>query len=116
LTPASLTPLRRDNKPVARFQRLHTVPLSSTVSQLCGRRDEHHHADETFRELCVRQVRRHSRLSKKLVNEVHTCSTSAAQSLARRDAYMNTVLEKIATRVPAPILVDSTEAQLLKKR
>ncbi len=30
-------------------------------------------------------------------------------------AYMNSVLEKIATRVPAPILVDSTEASVIEE-
>src|SRR5437879_5515290 len=55
-------------------------------------------------------------LSKKLVNEgSHMLDLCCAIVGEDEMAYMNTVLEKIATRVPAPILVDSTEAPVIEE-
>jgi 5-methyltetrahydrofolate--homocysteine methyltransferase len=55
-------------------------------------------------------------LAKKLVAEgshmVDLCTAIAGED---EMAYMKAVLEKIATRVPAPILVDSTEAEVIEE-
>ncbi|MGC9158860.1 MAG: methionine synthase [Terracidiphilus sp.] len=55
-------------------------------------------------------------LAKRLVNEgsqmVDLCCAIVGED---EGAYMNAVLEKIATRVPAPILVDSTEAAVVEE-
>src|SRR5271155_852880 len=53
-------------------------------------------------------------LSKKLVAEgSHMLDLCCAIVGEDETAYMNSILEKIATRVPAPILVDSTEAGVI---
>src|ERR1019366_1785340 len=53
-------------------------------------------------------------LAKKLVGEgsqmLDLCCAIVGED---EQAYMNAVLEKIATRVTAPILVDSTEAEVI---
>src|SRR2546423_3338227 len=55
-------------------------------------------------------------LSKKLVSEgSHMLDLCCAVVGEDEMAYMNNVLEKIATRVPAPILVDSTEAPVIEE-
>src|SRR4051812_25657678 len=55
-------------------------------------------------------------LSKKLVAEgSHMIDLCCAIVGEDEMAYMNNVLEKIATRVPAPILVDSTEAPVIEE-
>jgi len=55
-------------------------------------------------------------LAKRLVNEgsqmLDLCCAIVGED---EKAYMNGVLEKIATRVPAPILVDSTEADVIEE-
>ena len=55
-------------------------------------------------------------LSKRLVAEgsqmLDLCCAIVGED---EQAYMNSVLEKIATRVPAPILVDSTEAAVIEE-
>jgi 5-methyltetrahydrofolate--homocysteine methyltransferase len=55
-------------------------------------------------------------LSKRLVNEgSHMLDLCCAIVGEDEKAYMTSVLEKIATRVPAPILVDSTEADVIEE-
>src|SRR5438105_11281929 len=55
-------------------------------------------------------------LSKKLVSQgSHMLDLCCAIVGEDEMAYMNNVLEKIATRVPAPILVDSTEAPVIEE-
>src|SRR3954471_12212003 len=55
-------------------------------------------------------------MSKKLVSEgSHMLDLCCAVVGEDEMAYMNNVLEKIATRVPAPILVDSTEAPVIEE-
>jgi 5-methyltetrahydrofolate--homocysteine methyltransferase len=55
-------------------------------------------------------------LAKKLVNEgSHMLDLCCAVVGEDEKAYMSSVLEKIATRVPAPILVDSTEADVVEE-
>lgn len=55
-------------------------------------------------------------LAKRLVNEgsqmLDLCCAVVGED---EKAYMNGVLEKIATRVPAPILIDSTEADVIEE-
>jgi 5-methyltetrahydrofolate--homocysteine methyltransferase len=55
-------------------------------------------------------------LAKRLVEEgsqlVDLCCAVVGED---EQAYMNAVLEKIATRVPAPILIDSTEANVIEE-
>src|SRR5262245_4456871 len=54
-------------------------------------------------------------LAKKLVNEgSHMLDLCCAIVGEDEKAYMTGVLQKIATRVPAPILVDSTEADVIE--
>src|SRR5512143_3206687 len=55
-------------------------------------------------------------LAKKLVGEgSHMLDLCCAIVGEDEKAYMSSVLEKIATRVPAPILVDSTEADVVEE-
>ena len=55
-------------------------------------------------------------LAKKLVNEgSHMLDLCCAIVGEDEKKYMSSVLEKIATRVPAPILVDSTEADVIEE-
>jgi len=55
-------------------------------------------------------------LAKKLVNEgSHMLDLCCAIVGEDEKGYMSHVLEKIATRVPAPILVDSTEADVIEE-
>jgi 5-methyltetrahydrofolate--homocysteine methyltransferase len=55
-------------------------------------------------------------LAKRLVDEgsqlLDLCCAIVGED---EQAYMNAVLEKIATRVPAPILIDSTEANVIEE-
>src|SRR5712672_372716 len=54
-------------------------------------------------------------LAKKLVNEgSHMLDLCCAIVGEDEKRYMSSILEKIATRVPAPILVDSTEADVVE--
>src|ERR1022692_3958830 len=55
-------------------------------------------------------------LAKKLVNEgSHMLDLCCAIVGEDEKAYISNILEKIATRVPAPILVDSTEADVVEE-
>jgi 5-methyltetrahydrofolate--homocysteine methyltransferase len=55
-------------------------------------------------------------LAKKLVNDgSHMLDLCCAVVGEDEKAYMSAVLEKIATRVPAPILIDTTEADVLEE-
>ncbi len=55
-------------------------------------------------------------LAKKLVNDgSHMLDLCCAVVGEDEKAYMSKVLEKIATRVPAPILIDTTEAEVLEE-
>src|SRR6266850_5999072 len=112
-TCASLKPLHRDNKPVGAASSAYTtVPLELdgqpvVVAEEMNTTTQMKH----FREL-VRGGKYDDilALSKKLVNEgSHMLDLCCAIVGEDEMAYMNNVLEKIATRVPAPILVDSTE-------
>jgi len=55
-------------------------------------------------------------LAKKLVNDgSHMLDLCCAIVGEDEKGYMSTILERIATRVPAPILVDSTEADVVEE-
>src|SRR5260221_8154542 len=55
-------------------------------------------------------------LAKKLANEgSHMLDLCCAIVGEDEKAYITTILEKVATRVPAPILVDSTEADVVEE-
>src|SRR6266704_215501 len=55
-------------------------------------------------------------LAKRLVNEgSHMLDLCCAIVGEDEKGYMSSILEKIATRVPAPILVDSTEAEVVEE-
>src|SRR6266704_1533976 len=55
-------------------------------------------------------------MAKKLVNEgSHMLDLCCAVVGEDEKAYMSSVLEKVATRVPAPITVDSTEADVIEE-
>ena len=56
-------------------------------------------------------------LAKKLVNDgSHMLDLCCAIVGEDEKGYISSILEKIATRVPAPILVDSTEADVVEER
>ncbi|MGB8113492.1 MAG: methionine synthase [Candidatus Sulfotelmatobacter sp.] len=72
---------------------------------------------EHFRNL-VRGKKYHDilTLAKKLVNDgSHMLDLCCAIVGEDEKAYISSILEKIATRVPAPILVDSTEADVVEE-
>lgn len=55
-------------------------------------------------------------LAKKLVNDgSHMLDLCCAIVGEDEQGYISSILEKIATRVPAPILVDSTEADVVEE-
>jgi len=55
-------------------------------------------------------------LAKKLVNEgSHMLDLCCAIVGEDEKAYISNILEKIATRVPAPITIDSTEADVIEE-
>ena len=55
-------------------------------------------------------------LAKKLVNEgSHMLDLCCAIVGEDEKGYMSAILEKVATRVPAPVLVDSTEADVIEE-
>ncbi|HET7871574.1 MAG TPA: vitamin B12 dependent-methionine synthase activation domain-containing protein, partial [Terriglobales bacterium] len=55
-------------------------------------------------------------LAKKLVNEgSHMLDLCCAIVGEDEKGYMSSILEKVATRVPAPVLVDSTEADVIEE-
>ena len=55
-------------------------------------------------------------LAKRLVNEGSQMLDLCCAVVGEDEmGYMNAVLEKIATRVPAPILIDSTEAEVIEE-
>ena len=55
-------------------------------------------------------------MAKKLVNEgSHMLDLCCAIVGEDEKGYITSILEKVATRVPAPILVDSTEADVVEE-
>jgi 5-methyltetrahydrofolate--homocysteine methyltransferase len=116
---ASLQPAPRDVKPAAAASSAYTsVPLDLDPKPLIvaeemntTTRVEHFRnlvRSENYDEILA--------LAKKLVNEgSHMLDLCCAIVGEDEKGYMSHVLEKIATRVPAPILVDSTEADVIEE-
>jgi 5-methyltetrahydrofolate--homocysteine methyltransferase len=118
-TCANLPPMPRDVKPTAAASSAYTsIPLDLDPKPLIvaeemntTTRVEHFRnlvRSENYDEILA--------LAKKLVNEgSHMLDLCCAIVGEDEKGYMSHVLEKIATRVPAPILVDSTEADVIEE-
>jgi 5-methyltetrahydrofolate--homocysteine methyltransferase len=116
---AHLEPARRENQPVAAAASAYSmVPLDLDPKPLIVAEEMNTTTQRTqFRDL-VRSGNYDAilALAKKLVNEgSHMLDLCCAIVGEDEKGYMNSVLEKIATRVPAPILVDSTEADVVEE-
>ena len=96
---------------------LHGAARPRSQAAHRGRGDEHHHARRALQEHGARQdYDGILTLAKKLVNEgSHMLDLCCAIVGEDEKAYISNILEKIATRVPAPITVDSTEADVIEE-
>jgi 5-methyltetrahydrofolate--homocysteine methyltransferase len=114
-----LKPLPREGTPVGAAASAYTsVPLELDGQPVVVAEEMNTTTQKKeFRDL----VREHKyddilALSKKLVNEgSHMLDLCCAIVGEDEIGYMTSILEKIATRVPAPILVDSTEAPVVEE-
>src|SRR6266852_1933455 len=116
---SGIEPAKRDVKPIAAASSAYTsVPLDLDPKPLIvaeemntTTRVEHFRSlvrSENYDEILA--------LAKKLVNEgSHMLDLCCAIVGEDEKGYMSHVLEKIATRVPAPVLVDSTEADVIEE-
>jgi len=116
---AGVEPARRDAKPIAAASSAYTmVPLDLEPKPLIVAEEMNTTTRvEHFRNL-VRGKKYDDILSlaKKLVNEgSHMLDLCCAIVGEDEKGYITSILEKIATRVPAPILVDSTEADVIEE-
>ena len=116
---AGLTPLPREGKPVGAAGSAYTsVPLELDGQPVVVAEEMNTTTQKKeFREL-VQQQKYDDILAmaKKLVAEgSHMLDLCCAIVGEDEIGYMTSVLEKIATRVPAPILVDSTEAPVIEE-
>jgi len=114
---AGMKPLSRDVKPVsAAASAYSSVPLELDGQPVVVAEEMNTTTQKKeFREM-VRAGRYDDilALAKKLVNEgSHMLDLCTAIVGEDEIGYMTSVLERIATRVPAPILVDSTEAEVV---
>jgi 5-methyltetrahydrofolate--homocysteine methyltransferase len=114
-----LGPAKRSVKPVAAAASAYTsIPLDLDPKPLIVAEEMNTTTRvENFRNL-VRAANYDEilALAKKLVNEgSHMLDLCCAIVGEDEKAYMSAVLQKIATRVPAPILVDSTEADVIEE-
>jgi 5-methyltetrahydrofolate--homocysteine methyltransferase len=118
-TCAHLTPKPRNIKPVAAASSAYTsVPLDLDPKPLVVAEE----MNTTTRVAHFRDLVRAGKyddiltLAKRLVNEgSHILDLCCAIVGEDEKAYMSAVLDKIATRVPAPIMVDTTEADVLEE-
>ncbi len=115
----NLEPAKREVKPTAAASSAYTsVPLDLDPKPLIVAEEMNTTTRvEHFRNL-VRSENYDAilALGKKLVNEgSHMLDLCCAIVGEDEKGYMSHVLEKIATRVPAPILVDSTEADVIEE-
>ncbi len=115
----NLEPAKREVKPTAAASSAYTsVPLDLDPKPLIVAEEMNTTTRvEHFRNL-VRSENYDAilALAKKLVNEgSHMLDLCCAIVGEDEKGYMSHVLEKIATRVPAPILVDSTEADVIEE-
>ena len=113
------TPARRENRPVSVASSAFTsVPLEVDGQPVIIAEE----MNTTTRVAHFRDLVRAGdmdgvlTMAKRLVNEgsqmLDVCCAVVGED---EMAYMNAVLEKIATRVPAPIVVDSTEANVIEE-
>ncbi|MEO5936577.1 MAG: methionine synthase [Terriglobales bacterium] len=114
-----LKPLPREGKPVGAAASAYTsIPLEIDGQPVVVAEEMNTTTQKKeFRDL-VQQGKYDDILamSKKLVNEgSHMLDLCCAIVGEDEIGYMTSVLEKIATRVPAPILVDSTEAEVIEE-
>ena len=117
-TCANLQPAPRDVKPVAAAASAYTsVPLDLEPKPLIVAEE----MNSTTRKAEFRELLRAGNydeilvMAKRLVNEgSHLLDLCCAIVGEDEKAYMSSVLDKIATRVPAPISVDSTEAEVIE--
>ncbi len=116
---ASLTPAPRQVKPTAAAASAYTsVPLDLDPKPLIVAEE----MNTTTRKAEFRDLVRGGKyddilvLAKRLVNEgSHMLDLCTAVVGEDEKSYMSQVLDKIATRVPAPILIDTTEAEVLEE-
>ncbi|HZQ68619.1 MAG TPA: methionine synthase [Terriglobales bacterium] len=116
---AGVEPARRDVKPTAAASSAYTsVPLDLDPKPLIVAEEMNTTTRvEHFRNL-VRGKKYDDilQLAKKLVNDgSHMLDLCCAIVGEDEKGYITSILEKIATRVPAPILVDSTEADVVEE-
>jgi 5-methyltetrahydrofolate--homocysteine methyltransferase len=118
-TCAHLTPAAREVKPTAAAASAYSsVPLDLDPKPLIVAEE----MNTTTRKAEFRELVQGGKyddilvLAKRLVNEgshmVDLCTAIVGED---EKAYMVNVLDKIATRVPAPILIDSTEADVIEE-
>src|SRR5215469_7798351 len=116
---ANLEPRRRENKPQAAAASAYSsVPLDLDPKPLIVAEEMNTTTQRAhFRDLVRAQnYDEILALSKRLVSEgSHMLDLCCAIVGEDEKGYMNGILEKIATRVPAPILVDSTEADVVEE-
>src|ERR1700758_2495121 len=116
---SGLEPARRDVKPVGAASSAYTsVPLDLEPKPLIVAEE----MNTTTRVEHFRNLVRGKKyddilaLAKKLANEgSHMLDLCCAIVGEDEKGYISAILEKIATRVPAPILVDSTEADVVEE-
>src|SRR5882724_1209688 len=116
---SNLVPVRHDVKPTAAASSAYTsVPLDLDPKPLVVAEEMNTTTRvEHFRNL-VRGKKYDDILAmaKKLVNEgSHMLDLCCAIVGEDEKGYITSILEKVATRVPAPILVDSTEADVVEE-
>ena len=117
-TCANLEPAKRDVKPVGAASSAFTmVPLDLDPKPLVVAEE----MNTTTRKAEFRDLVRSGNyeeilsLAKRLVAEgSHMLDVCCAIVGEDENAYMDAVMEKVATRVPAPIVVDSTEANVIE--
>src|SRR5215471_16516966 len=114
---AGVEPAKREVKPTAAASSAYTsIPLDLDPKPLVVAEEMNTTTRvEHFRNL-VRGKKYDDilQLSKKLVNEgSHMLDLCCAIVGEDEKGYISSILEKVATRVPAPILVDSTEADVI---
>ncbi|MFZ0284088.1 MAG: homocysteine S-methyltransferase family protein, partial [Terriglobales bacterium] len=116
---SGIEPARRDIKPTAAASSAYTsVPLDLEPKPLVVAEE----MNTTTRVEHFRNLVRGKKyddilaLAKKLVNEgSHMLDLCCAIVGEDEKGYITSILEKVATRVPAPILVDSTEADVVEE-
>ena len=118
-TVAGLEPAKRDVKPIAAASSAYTsMPLDLDPKPLIVAEEMNTTTRvEHFRNLV--RGKKHDdilALAKRLVNDgSHMLDLCCAIVGEDEKDYITSILEKIATRVPAPILVDSTEADVVEE-